>query len=270
MSDPDAVTCGYVCQNEVIYSWHKSMLELLAYDMVTNQRLKRGGFVATRFGADGMSEARNKTVQSFLGQEDADWLWWIDTDMGFAPDIIDRLFEAADAEERPIVGGLCFFNAEDKADGTGGYRHTVMPTIYDWVHTDDGQLGWQIRRQFNTNTLTQVGGTGGACVLVHRSVYERIEAAHGKVWYDRIPNTTTGQRIGEDLSFCLRAGALQIPMFVHTGIGTTHYKHQWLAEEDYWNQVAFKLFSEKMIQVKDTENKVTSAKRRQPKKAAAK
>ena len=225
----------------------------MAYDYANSQRLQRGGFVATRFGADGMSEARNKCVQSFLKDNTADWLFWIDTDMGFSPDIIDRLFEAADPIERPMVGGLCFFNAEDKPDGTGGYRHTVLPTIYDWVHTEDDQYGWQIRRQFSTNTLTQVGGTGGACVLVHRSVFDRVEAAHGKVWYDRIPNVSTGQRIGEDLSFCLRVGALKIPMYVHTGIATTHFKQVWLGEEDYWNQVAFKLFSEKMLEVKEEE-----------------
>ena len=30
------------------------------------------------------------------------------------------------------------------------------------------------------------------------------------------------------------AQALDIPLHVHTGIRTTHYKHLWLAEEDFW------------------------------------
>jgi hypothetical protein len=55
-----------------------------------------------------------------------------------------------------------------------------------------------------------------------------------------VPNTTTGQLIGEDLSFCLRAGALKIPIFVHTGVPTTHFKHFWLSEDDYWRQVALR------------------------------
>ena len=37
---------------------------------------------------------------------------------------------------------------------------------------------------------------------------------------------------------CLRAGALDIPMYVHTGVKTTHQKLLWLAEDDYFAQVA--------------------------------
>jgi hypothetical protein len=69
-------------------------------------------------------------------------------------------------------------------------------------------------------------------------VFERIAAEHGPVWYDRVPNATTGTLIGEDLSFCLRAGALKIPMYVHTGVPTTHAKQIWLGERDYWTDVA--------------------------------
>jgi GT2 family glycosyltransferase len=245
VGDPNAVTAAYVCGNSVIYSWHKCMVELLAYDSATNERVMRGGFIATRFGADGLGEARNKTVRTFLEEDKADWLWWVDTDMGFSPDTVDRLVEAADPQERPVVGALCFFNREDKSDDLGGYRHTVVPTVYDWAHVD-GQYGWQVRWDYATNTLTQVGATGAACVLVHRSVFEKIEAEHGQVWYDRVPNVTTGQLIGEDMSFCLRAGALGIPVFVHTGVPTTHFKHLWLGEEDYWTQIGLNALKERV------------------------
>jgi hypothetical protein len=47
-----------------------------------------------------------------------------------------------------------------------------------------------------------------------------------------------GQVLSEDLSLCLRAGALDIPVHVHTGVKTTHQKTLWLAEDDYYGQVA--------------------------------
>ncbi len=53
-----------------------------------------------------------------------------------------------------------------------------------------------------------------------------------------MPNTTTGQLLSEDLALCLRAGALGIPIHVHTGVRTTHQKTLWLAEDDYFGQVA--------------------------------
>jgi len=235
----DSVAVAYVCDNTVIYSWVRSMFELLEYDTATSGRVHAGGHIAMRCGTDGLVAARNEAVRNFLKYERADWLFWVDTDMGFAPDTVDRLLEAADPVERPIVGGLCFSQREDEADQLGGFRCTATPTVFDWAQVE-GQYGWQVRWNYAPNALTQVGGTGAACILIHRSVFEKIEAKHGQVWYDRVPNTTTGQLIGEDLSFCLRAGALQIPIYVHTGVPTTHFKHLWLGEQDYWQQVALR------------------------------
>jgi hypothetical protein len=39
--------------------------------------------------------------------------------------------------------------------------------------------------------------------------------------------------VGEDLSFCMRATALDIPIHVHTGARTTHAKMTWLSETDF-------------------------------------
>lgn len=245
----NSVTVAYVCQNTVVYSWHRSMIEMMGYDTANNQRVMHGGFLAIRYGTDGMTEARNKAVRTFLDECQADWMLWIDTDMGFAADTVDRLFEAADAATRPVVGGLCFSQREDDSDGVGGYRWTATPTIYDWTTTENGQQGWVNRWDYPTNTLTPVAGTGSACILIHRSVFERIEKEHGQVWYDRVFNTTTGQLVGEDLSFCLRVGALNIPMFVHTGVATTHFKPIWLSEADYWLQRSVNSAAEEFAKV---------------------
>ena len=52
-------------------------------------------------------------------------------------------------------------------------------------------------------------------------------------WYDRMINPTTGQLLGEDLSFCARARMVGIPIHVHTGVKTTHRKPHWIGEDDY-------------------------------------
>jgi cephalosporin hydroxylase len=76
-------------------------------------------------------------------------------------------------------------------------------------------------------------------VVIHRSVLERMREAFtaGEIrpaWYDRLPNPSTQPSVlGEDLSFCVRAGALGFPVFVDTRVKTSHYKHQWVSEEDY-------------------------------------
>jgi hypothetical protein len=233
----DSVTVAYVHPNEITYSWHESLLNLVAWDLSHHGRVAQGGWLAIRcYGADGIAGARNKAVEQFLAEKDSEWLFWIDTDMGFTPDTVDRLMEVADPIERPIVGGLAFAQKQDAPDGMGGWRTSLVPTVYDWVNLGE-ETGFLSRPNYPVNSLVRCAGTGSACVLIHRSVLEKIHAKHG-TWYDRVPNPSAGGRLmGEDLSFCLRAGTLDLPVHVHTGVRTTHFKPDWMSERHYWEQV---------------------------------
>lgn len=234
-----AVTVAYVHPNDVAYSWHESLMRMLGHDMGSQARIVAGGWLSVKcYGADGIPAARNTGVVEFLTGRDAEWLLWVDTDMGFAPDALDRLLEVADPVERPIVGGLCFAQKHTAADGMGGWRAGIAPTIYDWTTTPTGETGFLSRSSYLANKVIRCAGTGSAFLLIHRRVFEAIADAHGPVWYDRVPNPSAGGNLmGEDLSFCLRAGALGFPIFVHTGVRTTHYKPVWLGEQDFWQQV---------------------------------
>lgn len=236
--DPaQAVAVAYVHADTVHYSWHHSMTQLLAYDAATDGRIWTGGYVAIRGGTDGLADARNTAVKEFLADSTAGWLFWVDTDMGFAPDTVDRLVEAADPDERPVVGALAFANREMDNDGMGGRRSVIAPVVLDWK-TIDGESGFDTRWDYPRDAMTRVHGVGSACVLIHRSVFERVAAQFGPNWYSRARNPSTGVLISEDLSFCVRVNALDIPLHVHTGVRTTHAKLAWLGEEDYWQQRA--------------------------------
>ncbi|MEV6413851.1 hypothetical protein [Kribbella sp. NPDC051718] len=237
---PSAVTIAYVHSNEVAHSWHMSLLELIGYDMANSGRVIAGGWLAMRCGTDGLPAARNEAVLQFLNTTTAEWLFWIDTDMGFAPDTVERLLQAADPVERPIVGALCFAQREMAPDGNSGYRVKAAPTMYDWAKAGDKQ-GFLARQTYEPNTLTRCSGTGSAAILIHRSVFEQIRDAYGPVWYNRAPEPEKDaegiqRMMGEDLSFCLRAGTLELPVYVHTGVKTTHLKSVWLSEADYLDQ----------------------------------
>ena len=220
------------------YSWHHSMVELLGYDLANRGRVMAGGYIAIRCGTNGLIESRNNAARDFLKEGRADWLFWVDTDMGFAPDTIDRLLEAADPDERPIVGALCFSQRADESDGMGGWKTLPTPTIFDWAHVGR-QSGFAVRWDYPPNSVVKCAGTGSAAILIHRRVFEQIEQRFGPRWYHQVPNTSTGQMISEDLSFCVRAGSLGIPIHVHTGVKTTHAKRIWMSEEDYWRMRAF-------------------------------
>jgi hypothetical protein len=65
-------------------------------------------------------------------------------------------------------------------------------------------------------------------------VFELIGTKYPGEWYHRIP--ARDGAMGEDLSFCMRAQALDIPIHVHTGVRTTHAKRIWLSEHDFLAQ----------------------------------
>lgn len=231
----DSVAVGYVHPNEVSESFHQCMLSLMAWDAQHEGHITNSGgwLAASCYGGDALPAARNRIVEQFL-ESDCEWLMWIDTDMGFAPDTVDRLLEAADAIKRPIMGALCFAYKQGDSDNMGGFRMHVLPTIFDW-RSNGEYTGFMSRREYPINTVIRCAGTGGACILIHRSSLVAIQEAHGAVWYDRVENPTSNNAlIGEDLSLCLRAGALKIPIHVHTGVRTTHHKTTWVSETDYW------------------------------------
>jgi hypothetical protein len=225
------VLLGYLHPAEVTASFHKSLLDLIGHDLSGTRRLHTWAMVKVG-SADGITSGRNFLARNFLASP-ADWLFMVDADMGFSPATLDALLEVADRDERPIVGALCFAQRETLADGMNGFRCFPSPTIFDYVPNPEGVEQFIGRAHYPVNRLTRVGATGGACLVIHRSVFERIELEFGSEWFTRTPDPA-GALMGEDISFFERCRQLEIPAHVHTGIRTTHYKHLWLGEADFW------------------------------------
>jgi hypothetical protein len=167
-----------------------------------------------------ISTARNMVARSFLeDQPGTPWLFMCDTDMWFERDVIDRLIEAADPVDRPVVGALCF---SQNTDGGGGEPY---PTMYELAESPEGELCFVRYRQWAEDAVVRVSATGAACLLVHRGALERAAKAAGDRAAPWFRESVAGSAlIGEDLTFCLRLGAAGIPVHVHTGVRAGHLK----------------------------------------------
>jgi hypothetical protein len=233
VSGDGLVQVAYLHPHLVSHSWHESMMRLVAHDAANHARVvATGGPFMIRCDSGHLVESRNLAVQRFLDETAHEWLFFVDTDMGFLPDTVDRLVEAADPVDRPIVGALCFGLREVVYDGYGGRRVMPVPTILMPARTPEGHIGFANQWEYPADTLIQVGATGAACLLIHRSVLEKLRAAHGDRWFDQ-SRYGDGQVVSEDLSFCARAGSAGFPVHVHTGIKTTHHKQVWISDLDY-------------------------------------
>jgi len=104
--------------NELDGVFAERLMDLQDYDWLHNRRIRKWIFIES---GPRIAAARNRVVEQWLTDPASTWLWMLDTDMTFTPDTLDRLLDAADPVERPIVGGLCF---------AGGRDFRIAPTIY--------------------------------------------------------------------------------------------------------------------------------------------
>lgn len=218
------VAIAHVEPERVSTSWQKSKQSLLFYDMAHQGLLSYE--YPMRYGTDGLVGARNEVVRQFLEREDLTHLLWVDTDMGFAADSLEKLA----ATGLPIVGGLCFIWRETAQDGMGGFDCAPRPTVFDLAEVGPGQQGFTPRMWYPPDAVIQCGATGSAFILIAREVFEAI----GEDWYSQVVNPDTGKPMSEDISFCVRAATAGFPTFIHTGVRTTHHKDIWVGEPLYW------------------------------------
>lgn len=221
----NTVYVGYLHPHELSSAFHLSMCHLLLADSAGPRRIIGGG---GRYCSANVSKGRNEIVEDFL-KSPAEWLLMLDSDMVFEPTLIEDLLSSASPDEFPFVGGLCF----GISDGD------LFPTLYGLSRGEDGKVGTIRYNDYPKDALFQVAATGAACTLVHRSVYQKI-LDHGFnptfPWYQE--TEMDGNPVGEDFTFCLRAGMVGVPVHVDTGIHVGHNKSHVLTAEMYEAQRA--------------------------------
>jgi GT2 family glycosyltransferase len=204
---------GYVHGGSVRAEFAASMIEMV---MTCATRIDT---VLTLGSGPNISTPRNKIADDFLTAQKAPWLWMVDTDMVFAPDALDRLIEAADPAERPILGGLCYSQNDGATD--------PYPTMYEMSRNDAGVLAFGRLATWPEDQPVRVSATGAACLLMHRRALEKIAATSGDEaapWFRESAIGAPLALMGEDLTFCLRAGLAGLPVHVHTGVQIGHMK----------------------------------------------
>lgn len=238
MRDPDEkVVVAFLHAGAWESAFGESLINLLMYDVSLHKRIVHGGgWLAVQASAN-LAGPRNGVVKQFLSYGAADWLLMVDSDMTFSPDVVERLLEFADPQDAPIVGALCF-GFDDKGE--------VQPTLYglDGDENDPEHLSVIRYHEWAPDSMMQVAATGTGCLLVHRSVFERIRDAcppnrSGKKgfndafpWFQEVEHD--GSPVGEDITFCWRAGLLEIPVYVNTAVHCGHVKKRLLTAESYF------------------------------------
>lgn len=145
------------------------------------------------------SMARNELVSKLQG----DWLLQLDCDMVFDPDFAARLVMTMERYKLDIVTGLyCYKN------------HPEIPTLY--MFNKANGLHEPLAKWDDECEVFEVDSAGAGCLLVRRSVYERMVQELHQPPFEVIPP------YGEDHSFFMRARQLGIKAYCAWKVQAAH------------------------------------------------
>lgn len=132
--------------------------------------------------------ARNNLARQAIKAE-ADYVLWLDSDMVFSPDLLQRMMKVSKENGIDFLTGLCFrrkppytpclFDKLERLENGAGASYTALMSV------PEGRF--------------KVGGCGFAGVLMTTDVILSVSAKFGGRMFDPLPG------FGEDVAFCWRA-----------------------------------------------------------------
>lgn len=188
--------------------------------------LPRGGVHRIFVQGSILTTQRNELIQRMRG----DWILFIDDDMTFSPDAIEKLVKTRDEHDLDVVSGLCFRRS-----------YPFQPTMYFREQPTSGL--YQSLEIWEDGEVVEVDATGMAFCLVTRRAIERISGPFPPL-EERLAGgppptffTWTGIK-GEDIQFCEDLKATGSKIFVDTGVKIGHIAEIEIEVKDFWKAIS--------------------------------
>lgn len=163
-------------------------------------------------------DARNKLCHdAVVGGYDR--MLWLDSDMGFAPDLMQKLHATMD-EGHDVVCGIFVKR-----------KRPITPCIYKDVYRTDNPDGTfephaDTFFDYPKEAVFPIAACGFGGVMVKVDLIATIKERYG------LPFSPI-EGFGEDLSFCMRARELGADMVCDSRIKLAHFGYTSYTEEDY-------------------------------------
>jgi GT2 family glycosyltransferase len=181
--------------------------------------------------------SRNMVVEEFLQDSNNPWLWLVDADMVFDKGHVMKLWNCASDNDVKMVSGLAFI-----------FKHSgkPVPSFYLPGSEIDGFVDGDLVNMpgWIPDEAIPVAATGLASSLIHRDVFEAMpyERQESYRWFDFHRTSLTGELLGEDMQFFVRAKELGFQLWFEPdattwhvkeiGVGLRDWKHAWGKDEE--------------------------------------
>lgn len=167
-----------------------------------------------------VSESREKLAALAISR-DADYVLWLDSDMTFEPDTMERLMKHMETYD--IVTGLYFRR-----------RPPFSPVIFKKLHLEGDVCVFEDYTEYPEDRVFEVEGIGFGCVMMKTEVLLSVFARYKNCF-------TMMGRNGEDVSFSMRARNCGYKIWCDPSIKCGHIAYSMVNEGFYKN---YKLHSE--------------------------
>lgn len=171
--------------------------------------------------------ARNLLVEGMLDRSDATHIFFMDADMVFPAQALNRLLAA----DKPVISGTYFARSD-----------TPIPHIYNFARTDENGVRYyttlgrefaewvkQVPQELDLGNAGIIGdpylveceAAGAGCLLIRRDVLEAVYEAHADSHYPWF-KLREGSKGGEDFEFFRRVKELGYPVFADFSVQCNH------------------------------------------------
>ena len=149
--------------------------------------LRRVGDCVVAFQMGSLIYTSRNQLGRLAIQQDADYVLWLDSDMVFDPNLLERMLQTVREKDLDMLTGLYFRRVQP-----------YTPVLFDTLEYTEEKASWTEYKTLPENGLLEVGGCGFGCVLLSTEVLMGVQGKFGTMFNPM-------QGLGEDLAFCWRA-----------------------------------------------------------------
>ena len=169
--------------------------------------------LAMQTGSLVYSSREQLTVKA--AKADADYVLWLDSDMVFAPDLLERMLATLEAGKYDILSGVY-------------YRRVApyTPVLFETLEINENGDAKYTEYKEIPDGIFEAAGCGFGCVLMRSDVFLDVQYRFGHMF------TPIGKN-GEDVSFCWRARQCGFKIYCDPSIKLGHVSYQMITADMY-------------------------------------
>ena len=178
--------------------------------------LKRVGDCKIAFQAGSLVYTSRNALTAQALDSGAYWILWLDSDMVFNPDLLERMFDTVKRLDADFLTGVYYRRVEPYA-----------PTLFDKLDIREGGGSTWTHVDEIPDEPFEVGGCGFGCVLMSAGVAMDVASKFNGMLFHPLDG------MGEDLSFCWRARQCGYKIIADPSLPLGHMGHVMITKK-HW------------------------------------